>query len=279
MTDPDPGSTDETDGANETDGTDAESRDEDPPVAARVDAGTLRPALAAVGSLVDECRLAFGSDGLRAAAMDPATVAAVEVELDAGTFERYAGDGTVVGVDVRRLDQVVGMVGSAEAVGLTLDRESWRLRIEAGELEYVLGLYDPESVREPPEIGELAFEHTAGLALPGETLDRFVSAAGMVADHLSLGVDPDAGAFTAVAEGDTDEVRFAVNAEEAAAFSSGPAESLFSLSYLECVERAVPSGTEVRLRLGEDAPLGVEYGIADGGGRVEAFVSPRLQTV
>lgn len=251
----------------------------EPSVRARAPAGTLRPALTAVGALVDECRLRFDSGGLRAVAMDPATVAAVEVELDTGTFDDYAADGTAVGVDVTRLDEVLRMADADETVALALDPESWRLHVAADEWEYAMGLYDPESVREPPDTGELGFEHTADVVLPGETLDRVVTAAGMVADHLALGVDPEAGAFTAEADGDTDDVRFVVSESEATEFSAGRADSLFSLSYLECVERAVPSGTEVRFRLGEDAPLGVEYGIAGGGGRVEMFVSPRLQTV
>lgn len=211
--------------------------------------------------------------------MDPATVAAVDVKLDASAFESYAADGSVVGVDVNRLDEVLRTAGTGGTVALALDPETWRLHVGTDDLEYAMGLYDPESVREPPEMAELGFEHAAGVALPGETLDRVVTAAGMVADHLTLGVDPDAGAFTAEAAGDTDDVRFVVTAEEAAEFSPGAADSLFSLSYLECVERAVPSGTNVRFRLGEDAPLGVEYDIAEGGGRVEAFVAPRLRTV
>ncbi|MFC7070084.1 DNA polymerase sliding clamp [Halobaculum lipolyticum] len=251
----------------------------DAPVRVRVRADTLRPLLGAVGALVEECRLTFGADGVRAAAMDPATVAAVEVELDAAATESYTADGTTVGVDVDRLDDVLAMADRDAVVTLALDPESFRLHVVAGELAYTLGLFDPESVRGPGDVEALGFEHTAALTLPGETVGRFVTAAGMVADHLTLAVDPDEGRFVASADGDTDDVRFVVPREDTAEFDAGEARSLFSLSYLECVERAVPSGTDVRVTLGEEAPLGVAYEVADGGGRVEAFVAPRLQAV
>ena len=251
----------------------------DAPVRVVVRAATLRPLLSAVGALVDECRLTFGTDGIRAAAMDPATVAAVEVALAASAIESYAADGSTVGVDVERLVDVLSMADRDALVTLALDPESLRLHVVAGELTYALGLFDPESVRGPGDVDALGFEHTAALTLPGETVGRFVTAAGMVADHLALAVDPAEERFVASADGDTDDVRFVVPAEEATAFEAGPADSLFSLSYLECIERAVPSGTDVRVTLGEEAPLGVEYEVADGGGRVEAFVAPRLQAV
>lgn len=252
---------------------------DDAPVRIRVRADTLRPLLSAIGSLVDECRVTFDPDGIRAAAMDPATVAAVEVELSAAATTAYEADGTTVGVDVTRVREVLGMAAADDPVTLAVDPDGRRLHVVAGELEYTMGVFDPESVRGPPDIEELGFEHTAALTLPGETVGRFVTAAGMVADHLTLGVDPGEGAFVASADGDTDDVRFVVPAERAAAFEGGEAESLFSLSYLECIERAVPSEADVRVTLGREAPLGVEYEVADGGGRVEAFVAPRLQAV
>lgn len=248
------------------------------PVRVRVRADTLRPVLSAVRAVVDECRLSFDPDGIRVAAMDPATVAAVDAELDAGAVESYRADGTVVGVDVDRLDEILSMADADDPVTLALDPDRYRLHVVAGDLEYAMGLVDPENVRKSPEMADLAFEHTAALTLPVGTVGRFVTAAGMVSDHLALLVNPDEETFVAVADGDTDDVRFVVTAAEASAFSAGDAGSLFSLSYLEQLSGAVPSGTDVRLTLGEKAPLGVEYDVADGGGRVEAFVAPRLQS-
>ncbi|QZP36371.1 DNA polymerase sliding clamp [Halobaculum magnesiiphilum] len=268
----------------EGDETDAESGqtpdfDGEVPVSVRVRADTLKPLLSAVGALVDECRLTFGRDGIRAAAMDPATVAAVDAELDAAAAASYEADGTVVGVDVTRLEDILSMAAGDDPVTLALDPESFRLHVVADGLEYAMGLFDPDSVRGPPDVDDLGFEHTASLTVPVDMVGRFVTAAGMVADHLALSVDPDAETFVAAADGDTDDVQFTVTAEEAVAFSPGDAGSLLSLSYLIDIERAIPAGTDVRLTLGRKAPLGVAYDISGGDGRVEAFVAPRLKAV
>lgn len=98
----------------------------------------------------------------------------------------------------------------------------------------------------------------------------------MVADHLEVGVDEADERLYVRADGDTDTVAVDFPAEDCADFEVGPARSLFSLQYLSAVERALPADDVVRLRLGEEAPVEVEFGVADGAGTVTYVVSPRL---
>lgn len=250
----------------------------DAPFTATASAGVLETVLDDVAVLVDECVLRVDSDGLSVDAMDPATVAMVSLSVDADAFEAYSApdDALHLGVSLDRLRDVVGMADAGEPVRLAFDAERRTLHVRVGELAYTLALVDPDAVRSPPDRVDLAEQFSASVRLPGSEVSRAVAAAEMVADHLEVGVDESDERLYVRADGDTDTVAVDFPAEDCADFAGGPARSLFSLQYLSSVERALPADGPVRLRLGEEAPVEVEFPVADGAGSVTYVVSPRL---
>lgn len=249
----------------------------DAPFTATADAALLETVLDDVAVLVDECVLRVDGDGVAVDAVDPATVAMVSLAVDADAFEAYSApdDPLRLGVGLDRLRDVVGMADSGQSVRLAFDPERRTLHVRVGGLAYTLALVDPDAVRSPPDRVDLADQYAATVALPGREFSRAVAAADMVSDHLAMGVDGDDGLYVR-ADGDTDTVAVDFPAEECGEFDAGPAHSLFSLQYLSAVERAVPVDDPVRLRLGEEAPVDVEFSVADGAGTVRYVVSPRL---
>lgn len=248
----------------------------DPAVQATVRSEYLLSTVDALRALVSECRLEFGPEGLSASAADPASVALVKTSLTAEAFESYDVDGELVGVNLDRLSEVVGMAAGGQPVELFLDAETRRLHVVVDELSYTLGLIDPEAVREPPELDEGAFTHTARAVVAGREIGRFVSAAAMVADHLTLGVDESEAALYVDAEGDTDHVSLRLSEAELAALDAGDAHSLFSLDYLRDMAKPMPADAPVTLRLGTEMPVRFGLETADGAGSVEYLLSPRL---
>lgn len=241
--------------------------------AATVEAGRLLTALESVGALVDECRMTVDGEGLSVAAVDPAAAAMVDLSLPASAFESFEATDHEFGVNLVRLVDVVGMADGDRAVRLDLAAATGILRIRVGELDYALGLIAPETIREPPGMGDLP-EAPAGVSLPADHLDRSLRAADTVADCATLRVDADDRTFSVSAAGDTDDVRYELPARECASFEAGDAESTFSLTYLTAVEGAVPAGATVDLALGPERPIEVEFALP-GGGRVEYLVAPR----
>ena len=243
-----------------------------------IDGGTMRTVVETVLAVVDECRIDLNDEDLHISAADPAAVAAVSVDLDASAFECYGfADGTI-GVDLTRLDEILGMAGRGTPVGLALDPETRKLRIRIGELEYTMALIDPEAIRSPPDPAELDFAFDGSAVVAGAAIDRFVTATAMVSDHLAIGMEEadDEPAFYVEASGDTDDVSLTVPESDLGELSPGTARSLFSVDYLGDIERAIPGDARVRLRLGNDLPMEMRYDLADGAGRVEYLLSPRI---
>ncbi|AGB14996.1 DNA polymerase sliding clamp subunit [Halovivax ruber XH-70] len=246
----------------------------DAAIVARVDAGTLSTVIDALSALVTECRLEFDDDGLSVIATDPAVVASVSVDLAAGAFETYDGANGTFGLDVERLGTIVGLADRDRPVTLAVDAGTRHLHVGIGELRYEMGLLDPETIRSPPDPTELRFEYGGGAVLPSATVDRFVGATDLVANHLSIALADEA--LRIEADGDVDAVSLEFEATDLQAFTPGEARSLYSLEYLRDMSRAIPGDAAVDLRIGTETPISLGFEIADGDGSVEYVLSPRI---
>jgi proliferating cell nuclear antigen len=241
-----------------------------------VGASTLQDALDSVSVLVDECKIRLNEDALSIRAVDPANVGMVDLTLEAAAFESYDADGGVIGVNLARLEDIAGMAGSGDLIHLELDEETRKLHIEIDGLSYTLALIDPESIRQEPDIPEL--DLPAEIVVEGAQLDRGVTAADMVSDHIRLRVAEADEAFLIEAEGDTDDVDLELTREDLIALTAGPADSLFSLDYLKDMNKAIPGDAEVTVELGEEFPVKLHYGFGEGLGQVTFMLAPRIQS-
>ncbi|WP_338740670.1 DNA polymerase sliding clamp [Haloplanus salilacus] len=241
-----------------------------------VSASTLRDALDSVSVLVDECKVRLNEDGLAIRAVDPANVGMVDLSLEAAAFESYEADGGVIGVNLSRLEDIAGMGNAGDLVHLELDEETRKLHIRIDGLSYTLALIDPDSIRQEPDIPDL--DLPALIVAEGNQLDRGITAADMVSDHINLRVDEDDATFHIEAEGDTDDVDFEMGADDLIDLDAGPASSLFSLDYLKDMNKAIPGDAEVTVELGEEFPVKLHYDFAEGLGNVTFMLAPRIQS-
>jgi len=241
-----------------------------------VGASTLQDALDSVSVLVDECKIRLNEEELSIRAVDPANVGMVDLTLEAAAFESYEADGGVIGVNLARLEDIAGMANSGDLIHLELDEETRKLHIEIDGLSYTLALIDPDSIRQEPDIPDL--DLASEIVVEGAQLDRGIKAADMVSDHIRLRVDETDEAFFIEAEGDTDDVNLKLDREDLIALTAGPADSLFSLDYLKDMNKAIPSDAEVTVELGEEFPVKLHYGFAEGLGNVTFMLAPRIQS-
>ncbi|WP_256402123.1 DNA polymerase sliding clamp [Halorubrum salinum] len=241
-----------------------------------VGASTFQDALDSVSVLVDECKIRLNEEELSIRAVDPANVGMVDLTLEAAAFESYEADGGVIGVNLARLEDIAGMANSGDLIHLELDEETRKLHIEIDGLSYTLALIDPDSIRQEPDIPDL--DLAAEIVVEGAQIGRGITAADMVSDHIRLRVDESDEAFYIEAEGDTDDVDLELTREDLIALTAGPADSLFSLDYLKDMNKAIPSDAEVTVELGEEFPVKLHYGFAEGLGNVTFMLAPRIQS-
>ncbi len=240
-----------------------------------INAEVLKDAIEAVSTLVDEAKFHITKDGISARAVDPANVAMVSFDLKAGAFESYNATDGEIGVDLTRLNDILGMTSKDDKIELNLNEETRKLEIRTGGLAYTLSLLDPTSIRKEPKVPKL--ELPAKIVLNGAELKRAVKAAEKVSDHMALGVVDKT--FYVEAEGDLDKVRLDIPESSLISIqSTGNVRSLFSLDYLNDLAKSLGKAEKVSIDLGTDYPVNFTFNIAGGNGTVTYLLAPRIES-
>lgn len=217
---------------------------------------TLLDATTTAATLVDECKLHLNKDGVRIRAVDPANVGMVDLTLEKNAFARYRGQGDVIGVNLERLNNMLGMLDKNDPATITV--ENSKLHLESNGMEFNMALIDPDSIRQEPELPDINVPAT--ITLEGSALNQGVKAADMVSDHIILGVNKTDSVFEMSAEGDTDDVSLTLTQEDVLEMVIGEdGSSIFSLDYLKDMRKAIPKDAEVTLDLGEEFPVSLSF--------------------
>lgn len=236
---------------------------------------TLADFIDPVDKLVYECKLHLNEDGLNVRAVEPANVGMVRSDLDADGFESYEASGGLLGLNVNRFVDVLGMADAGELVHLQLDEETRKLHIDTANIEYTMALIDPDTVRSEPDLPDL--DLPAEVVIEGNQFDQMITAADVISDHLSFGLDAAKEMFYMYSEGDTDDVRVEYDRDEVIDMQAGEAHSLFSLDYLKDMNKAIGSDVELSMSIGEEFPIEMAFETAEGHGDVQYMLAPRIQ--
>lgn len=207
----------------------------------------LKPLLALPNALVDEFRLQVREDGLHIATVDPANVGMLVLDVHAAAFDHYAVDAD----EMFRIGMPLGNLRSAlrdarmgkrtaDDVALRLDASHSSVTIERDYGETAVKRtdeflnIDPASVREEPDMPDLAFDWRAGVDV--DALRDAVNHIASMHDHVRLsrsGDDMIAGGK--VKDEDAVEASRATFKDVVEPVGDGgndDAESLYSIDYL-----------------------------------------------
>jgi len=233
----------------------------------------LEPQLA----LVQEARWHLDEEGIQVKAVDPANVGMIDITLAASACESYEADGDLIALNLGQFEDVLSVIDSADLVHLSINEQTRKLEIEAGTFEYTQALIAPNSVRDDPDLPDL--DLPAEIVVGGSELDRGVTAADLVDDHITLAADPDQRSFIMEAEGDTDDTRIELGRDELIdARVPEAVSSIYSLDYLKDITGPIEAETEVTVRLGAEFPVKWFYEGEDGHPEVEYMIAPRIQS-
>lgn len=245
-----------------------------------IEQSALSEIITAVTRLVDEVKLFVYRDKLKIKTVDNANVAMLDINVSTDAFESFNTAPGVLGVDANRFKEVLGLGESGDSVSLELDTQTRKLLVQIDGLEYDLGLLDPVSIRQTPEIPE-DLEIPASITMDTDAIDRGITAADKVSDHIKLSVSEDPEQMLFEAEGDVDSVEYDPtdgDGEAIVEFMPAEACSLFSLEYLKQINRIVKKADTASLNLGENMPAIINTELADGDADITAMLAPRIQS-
>jgi proliferating cell nuclear antigen len=241
---------------------------------AAIDAHKLIECLDTLRTLVIEAKFVLTPVAMSVNAVDPANVAMVNLDLPSAAFSSYEATEAELGIDLRKLGDILDMAAKDEALGLELDKAQHRLVVRMRGLAYTISLLEPSSIRKSPKMPSLQLP---GLAvIHGDNFKRGMKAAGKVSDYVSVGIHEDA--FFIEGTGDVDNVRFELKREQMLELRSSEVKALFSLNYLSDISKIAGKSERVSIEIGNDFPVKIGHSVANSEGNVIYITAPRVES-
>lgn len=230
-------------------------------------------------SIVDEATLHIGPGEIYAQPVDPANVAMINQTLRDEAFESYSAEDFEIGVNLTQFANYLDAVQS-DLVELKYDPETRKLHLTGEATNLTIGLIDPDSIRNGQTLGEDTIDDTVDVVVDGAAFNHAIDVADLVSDHFELDADPNRDApLHAVGRGDIDDatVEFDKSLHEGSTIDA-EATSLYSLEYLQNFQSVIPDDADLRIRVGDEWPLRMDYDYLDGHAEAAMFLAPRIQS-
>lgn len=246
--------------------------------AALSDTDVLKNSLQSISNVITEGVFQFNEDGVELIAADPAMVAMVDFSIDADAFDEYQCDeSTHAGINIEDLYSIIRRAGSGDTVTLSLDEEESKLKITMennSTRNFSLALLNLDD-SDIPSTSDLDFNVTADMET-GVLADAIGDAA-VVGDSVTVSADDDA--VVVASEGDNSNAEFRIEQGSDGLINldgNGPAESMFSLDYLNKMIKAKKLSDTVTVQLGEDFPMRLEFQAPDSV-QLGYVLAPRIE--
>ncbi len=228
-----------------------------------------------VSTLLDEICFEVDEEGIKASAMDPSHVALVSLEIPKLAFEEYEADNHDIGIDLEAFKKVMNRAKSKDKLILELDEERNKLNVifeNTGKRKFSLALLDlsASSVKVPD------IEYPNVIMIKGDAFKEALKDASLFSDYVVLKADENK--FVVHAKGDLNENEAIFEKDCSAIISlevKEEAKSAFNLDYLIDMVKGVSSGDIIKIYLGNDMPVKLEYSIA--GVNLTFLLAPRIE--
>lgn len=227
-------------------------------------------------NIIEEAAFKFTPQGIRMKAMDPSHIALVDFELPSNAFEEYNVKApAVLGINLLEMDKILSRSKADDELTMEMDEKQSRLMItfrgkSTRKLSLPLMNIDEREFPEPKIPFQAEADVNAGVIQDG------LKDAELVTDNVQFLVDE--GTFLMKAEGDrgTSELKLSKGDEALAKFKvEQPVRAMFNIKYLSDMMKGASSADVVKIKLGTDLPVMIDFEISKG--RLRYLLAPRIE--
>jgi proliferating cell nuclear antigen len=224
-------------------------------------------------SLVEDIWLKISHRGLQMIAINPEKVALVDLVLKSVAFTEYDATDFEIPISLTKLANIIKL--AKDSVQIDYDIENQQLLIKMDTLTRKMRILDARNVTEPTS---QPLVEKAKFTMPTSHFIRTLIASDQVSESIRFTVDKEY--VELFAEGDTDSVLDKVPKERTDILTSLEATAKCSSSYtLEYLRNMAKGAKEdIDFHIANESPVKMEYRFAEGNGKVQYFLAPRIET-
>ena len=240
---------------------------------AEIRSETLKGLVYIISMVVDEVKMSIHPDSIGLKAMDPAHVAMLDVSVSSKAFVSFSADEGEIGLDLEKVKSVLKLAGPNDTIVLDHDPDQGRLTMKIGNITRRMSLVDTSNMSDP-HVPKIDFKTEVDLSV--DQLQKGIRASDTISDHIAFEVSQEG--FTLSCDGDTDYVSLKIPASELNGLTAEEkVRSMYPLNYLSNITKVIPAGTVVKMKLGSDYPVMMEFSLADGEAQVVYLLAPRIE--
>lgn len=239
--------------------------------------GLIKDSMKTISDLISEGLFQLKDDGIHLIAADPAMVALVDFKLEEDVFESYELDEeTKVGLNLENFYSILRRANSDDTITLELDEDDSKFHITMEGMSTrnfslpILNLSEDDI----PSTDQLDF--TVEAEVEASVLEGAVKDAMVVSDSVTVSADSDE--IRIISKGDQSNVDFTISGDSDGVIEleGTEAESMFSLDYLSKMMGAKSLSDTVKMKLGEDFPMRLEFVVPDEAD-LSFVLAPRIE--
>ena len=236
--------------------------------------GGLKEISDIIGSITNEAKFEFESDGLHIRAIDSARIAMVDLFVSSKNFTSYdVPEKTDLPMDMEKLRSVIRLGGSSDEV--TLIPGSGKIKFSMGNLSKSIALLEYGNIN-PPKLPSVNPENF--VVIPKSQFDRGLKAAADVRDSVRFILAPDS--FTISSKSDSEDAELRIDSTQYLEIkSSGEVKSSYPSDYLIKILKSVGTAENLRISFNNDYPLVIELEFPQTAGekKVKFLLAPRME--
>lgn len=225
------------------------------------DVGILRDSIDIISQLIDEGLFKLKRDCIELIATDRAMVAVVDFKLAASAFDDYRCDNeAAIGLNLLNFLTILKRAGTDDQLTINLNEKENKLEIilkGKSTREFAIPLLDI-SAEEIPPIGQLDFPAFA--EVKASVIAEGIADADVIADSVVIELAKDKLKMSAAGDSSKAELKLEKGSEALTKLDAKEIfKSRYPIDYLKKIIRAGKLADKVKLQLGTDYPMRLEF--------------------
>lgn len=238
------------------------------------DVPLFKDAIQAISTLINEGVFKIKQDGISLISTDPTMVTLVDFKLSKNTFKTYEFEKEEeIGLNIEDLNSILKRAKASDSIILEVEDSKFSVTLK-GETTRKFSLPILNIETQIPDIGSLEF--STSLDVKTSALSTGIGDASVVGETITFRTTENG--LILESKGESSDVKFTIDKENGLILDiSGPSvKSTFSLSYLVKIMKAEKLSDVVKIRLGNDFPMKIEFKVPEKC-ELEFVLAPRIE--
>ncbi len=238
------------------------------------DAPAFKSIIDCIGSLVEEGQFEIKTDGVYLKAMDPSQISMVSFVMPKTSFVEYnVPEETKIGIDIVRLSELLSRGKKGEKAEIYVEEN--RLGITFTGTKHKRTFKVPlietaNKVNREPRVG------TNVAVVRAEAIKETLKDAKLMSTYVKLQITPERFLVDVLSDNGELKAEFEKGSPEVSEITSTESVSAtYPIQYLEDMVRSASASTLMKVSLGTDMPLKIEYEME--GAKLTYYLAPRTE--